>query len=189
MRLRTRPSRRRGSTLVESALVIAVFLLVLFGIFEYCRFLMVLHVTNNAARDGARYASVNVNCPSDQVAAKKAAIEAYTTARMAGIQKNVQGYQVAVYSCDQSGFATSPPKVVALSDPAGKTVDPFKAYNSGTNPLAPWNQAAFTERVAVTIKGTYRPIAPLSIDIGRLKLSIIPDNIPINVTAVMGSEG
>jgi Flp pilus assembly protein TadG len=195
MRLRTRPSRRRGSTLVESALVIAVFLLVLFGIFEYCRFLMVLHVTNNAARDGARYASVNVNCRSDQVATKKAEIEAYTTARMAGIQKNIQGYQVAVYSCDQSGFAISPPKLVPLSEkdaagnPKSTTIDPFKAYNAGTNPSAPWNQAAFTERVAVTVKGTYRPIAPLSIDIGRLKLSIIPDNIPINVTAVMGSEG
>ncbi len=189
MRLRTRPSRRRGSTLVETALVIGIFLLFLFGIFEYCRYLMVLHVANNAARDGARYASVNVNCPSDQVAAKKAAIEAYTTARMSGLQKNVIGYQVAVYSCDQSGFASNPPKVVPKSNPAGTTVDPFKAYNSGSNRLADWNAAAFTERVAVTIKGTYRPIAPLSINMGRLKLSIIPDNIPVNVTAVMGSEG
>ncbi|MBN9523244.1 pilus assembly protein [bacterium] len=169
-------------------MVIAVFLLFLFGIFEYCRYLMVLHVANNAARDGARYASVNVNCPPDQVAAKKAAILAYTTDRMAGVQKNIQGYQVAVYSCDQSGFASNPPQVIAKSSPTGATVDPFKAY-SGTNPLADWNAAAFTERVAVTIKGTYRPIAPLSINMGRLKLSIIPDNIPVNVTAVMGSEG
>ncbi len=189
MRLRTRPSRRRGSTLVESALVIAVFLLVLFGIFEYCRFLMVLHVANNAARDAARYAAVNVSVSSSAVAAKKAAIETYATDRMGGIDRNIQGYQVAVYSCDSSGFASSPPKVVAKSNPAGTTVDPFKAYSSGSNPLADWNAATFTERVAVTIKGTYRPIAPLSIDIGRLKLSIIPDNIPINVTAVMGSEG
>lgn len=195
MRLRTRPSRRRGSTLVETALVIGIFLLFLFGIFEYCRYLMVLHVANNAARDGARYASVNVNCPSDQIAAKKTAIEAYTTARMAGLQKNVIGYQVAVYSCDQSGFASTPPKVVPLSEkdvagnPKSTSIDPFKAYSTSGNPIANWNQAAFTERVAVTIKGTYRPIAPLSIDIGRLKLSIIPDNIPVNVTAVMGSEG
>jgi Flp pilus assembly protein TadG len=189
MRLRTRPSRRPGSTLVESALVIAVFLLVLFGIFEYCRFLMVLHVVNNAARDGARFASVNVNCPADKVAAKKAEIEAYTKARMGGIDRQVQNCQIAVFSCDQSGFATSPPKVIPKSSPAGSTVDPFKAYASGSNQLADWNAAAFTERVAVTVKGTYRPIAPLSIDIGRLKLSIIPDNIPVEVTSVMGSEG
>src|SRR5829696_7424140 len=125
MRLRTRPSRRPGSTLVESALVIAVFLLVLFGIFEYCRFLMVLHVTNNAARDGARFASVNVNCPSDKIAAKKTEIEAYTKARLGGIDKHILGCQIAVYSCDQSGFASSPPKVVAKSNPAGSAVDPF----------------------------------------------------------------
>lgn len=189
MRLRTRPSRRKGSTLVESALVLAIFILFLFGIFEYCRFLMVLHVANNAARDGARYASVNVNCPPTSVATKKTEIEAYTTARMAGIERNIIGYKVAVYSCDSSGFASSPPKVVAKSNPTGTTVDPFKAYSAGSNPLADWNSAAFTDRVAVTVTGTFRPIAPLSIDLGWLQLSIIPDNIPINVTAVMGSEG
>ncbi|MFO0796029.1 MAG: TadE family protein [Gemmataceae bacterium] len=188
MRLTTRPTRRRGSTLVESALVIGVFLLVLFGIFEYCRFLMVLHVTNNAARDGARYAAVNVNCPSEQVASKQAAIVAYTKARLGGIDKHVQGCQIAVYSCDSSGFASSPPKVVAKSNPSGTTVDPFKSYSAG-NPVADWNAATFTDRIAVTVKGTYRPIIPLNIDIGRLKLSIIPDNIPVDVTAVMGSEG
>jgi Flp pilus assembly protein TadG len=188
MRLTNRPTRRRGSTLVESALVIAVFLLVLFGIFEYCRFLMVLHVTNNAARDGARFAAVNVNCPSSQIATKKTEIEAYTKARMGGIDRQINGCQIAVYSCDSSGFASSPPKVVAKSNPSGTTVDPFVA-SSGSNQLADWNAASFTERIAVTVKGTYRPIIPLNLDIGRLKLSIIPDNIPVNVTAVMGSEG
>lgn len=188
MRLTPRPTRRRGSTLVESALVIGVFLLVLFGIFEYCRFLMVLHVANNAARDGARFAAVNVNCPSDQIAAKKTEIEAYTKARLGGIDRQIQNCKIAVYSCDQSGFDTSPPKVVAKSNPAGSTVDPFAAA-SGSNKLADWNAAAFTERIAVTVKGTYRPIAPLSINIGRLQLSIIPDNIPVEVTSVMGSEG
>ena len=56
-----RANRRRGMTLVESTLVLMVFLMLLFGIFEYCRFLMVLHITNNAARDGARYAVVNLD--------------------------------------------------------------------------------------------------------------------------------
>ena len=189
MRLRTRPTRRRGATLVESALVLGVFLLVLLGIFEYCRFLMVLHVANNAARDGARYAAVSVSCRPDQVAAKKAEVEAYTTARMGGVDRHLGGYQVAVYSCDSSGFGTSPPKVVPKSSPAGQTVDPFRPSSSGSNPVADWNAAAFTERVAVTVRGTYRPVAPLGIDLGWLKLSIIPDAIPVTVTAVMGSEG
>lgn len=76
--MRLNRPRRRGVTIVESALVLSIFLMLLFGIFEYCRFLMVLHVTHNAARDGARYAAVNVNCPSDQVDARKTAIQDYT---------------------------------------------------------------------------------------------------------------
>jgi Flp pilus assembly protein TadG len=188
MRLTAR-TRRRGATLAESALVIAVFLLVLFGIFEYCRFLMVLHVANNAARDAARYAAVNTGCPGTTVAGMKAQVESYATARMGGVDRQVQGYQVAVYACDPSGFGSTPPKVVAKSNPAGATVDPFQPYNSSSNPLADWNAATFTERIAVTIKGTYRPVVPLSVDLGWLKLSVIPDNIPVNVTAVMGSEG
>ena len=44
---------RRGVAVVESALVLGVFALLFFGVFEYCRFLLVLHTTNNAARDGA----------------------------------------------------------------------------------------------------------------------------------------
>lgn len=196
MRLAPRPTRRRGSTLVETALVIGIFMLVLFGIFEYCRFLMVLHVANNAARDGARYASVNVGKPNtfnttdytDGSGKVSPSIARYTKERLGGIDRQIQGCQIAVYSCDSSGFASSPPKVVAKSNPSGQTVDPFAA-GGGSNQLADWNSATFTDRIAVTVKGTYRPIAPLSIDIGRLKLSIIPDNIPINVTAVMGSEG
>ena len=45
-------THRRGMTIVETTLALGLFLLLLFGLFEYCRFLMVLHVTNNAARDG-----------------------------------------------------------------------------------------------------------------------------------------
>lgn len=180
MRLAPRPTRRRGSTLVESALVIAVFLLVLFGIFEYCRFLMVLHVANNAARDGARFAAVNVNCPSDRIATKKAEIEAYTLARMGGVDRQMQGCQIAVYSCDQSGFASSPPRVVAKSNPAGQTVDPFAAV-SGSNQLADWNAAAFTERIAVRVTGTYTPILP--------SFLWMQSTAPVKIVAVMGSEG
>jgi hypothetical protein len=168
-------------TVVEAVLVLGVFLMLLFGLFEYCRFLLVLHVTNNAARDGARYAVVNVNCPSDQVATKQTEILNYTTTRMGGVQKNIIGYKVAVYPCDPSGFTMNPPQVIPKSAVTGTTVDPFQPYNASTNPLPPWNQATFTERIAVTIKGQYKPITPTFL--------LMPDLIDINVTAVMGSEG
>ena len=175
--LRTR-TRRRGSTIVESALVLSVFLMLLFGVFEYCRFLLILHVTNNAARDGARFASVNVNCPPDEVAGKKDDIITATNLAMGGTQKNIIGFQVAVYPCDQSGFAQNPPKVIPKSLSTTTPADPFNASDPN-NPA--WNQAAFTERIAVTIRGTYKPITPL--------LLFMPAEIPIDVTAVMGSEG
>jgi Flp pilus assembly protein TadG len=48
--------RRRGATAVEAALVLPVFLLFLFGILEYGRYLMFLQILTNAAREGAHYA-------------------------------------------------------------------------------------------------------------------------------------
>src|SRR4029079_4380776 len=112
--------------------------MLLFGIFEYCRFLMVMHVTHNAARDGARYASVNVNCPSDQIAAKKTAIEQYTKDRMAGVSKNLKNLKVAVYPCDAAGLALTTPIIRSKSTTgASPYPDPF-----GASPYSPWNDAA-----------------------------------------------
>src|SRR5690242_13859677 len=85
---------RRGITVVECTLVLSVFLLLLFGIFEYCRFLLVLHVTNNATRDGARYASVLVSSTATAATTQTQIIN-FTTSRMGHVQKNIEGFQVA----------------------------------------------------------------------------------------------
>jgi TadE-like protein len=45
--------------MVETAVVCSVYLLVLFGVVEYSRFLFFLQLTQNAAREGCRYAVVN----------------------------------------------------------------------------------------------------------------------------------
>lgn len=189
-RLRRR-QRRRGLTAVEAALVMSVFLMLLFGMFEYCRFLMVLHVTNNAAREGARYAVVNVDKPStfdstnysytDSTGATVTSqnIEAYTTSKMGGIHtRNIEGFRVAVYSADPAGLAQTPPVVRPKTKTAGTYPDPFS--NSDPNAL-PWNSAGFTEKIAVTIDGTYRPILP--------SFMFMPATISVRTTALMGSEG
>jgi len=174
-------THRRGMTIVETTLALGLFLLLLFGLFEYCRFLMVLHVTNNAARDAARYATVNVNCPSSQIAPTRAAILDYATARMGGVDRQISGYQVAVYPVDPAGLAQNPPVVRSKTLGTGNPPpypDPFNA----SDPLSPpWNQAAFSEKIAVTIKGTYRPLLPTFL--------LMPSTLSINITAVMGSEG
>lgn len=178
-RLATRRTHhaRRGMTIVESALVLSVFLLLLFGIFEYCRFLLVLHITNNAARDGARHASVLVTSTETASTTRQQIID-YTTARMGGTQKNIEGFQVAVYAVDQAGLDQTPPVIRAKSKTAGVYPDPFNTTDSNH---VDWNSAPFPERLAVTIKGTYRPLMPT--------LLFMPATIPIEVTALMGGEG
>jgi hypothetical protein len=185
-----RRPRRRGATVVESAAVMSVFLLLLFGMFEYCRFLMVLHVTNNAAREGARYAVVNVDKPSDfdHVDFTDAGgrqfdnVQKYTTSRMGGIHtRNIEGFRVACYAVDPIGLSQNPPVVrpkAAPTAPSGAYPDPF----NNTDPArVPWNAAVFTEKIAVTVDGTYRPILPTFL--------FMPDTISVRTTAIMGSEG
>ena len=163
MRLPTRHGRqRRGATLVESALVLSVFLMLLFGIFEYCRFLMVLHLTGNAARDGARYAAVNLSKPAtfnttnytDASGTVYPSISNYTTALMGTMDKNLQGFNVSVSAYDQYG-----------------------AQLAGTT----WNQITFPQQVGVTVSGTYQPITPLFL--------LMPSSIPVSATVAMVAEG
>jgi len=172
--------RRRGVTVVESALVMSVFLMLLFGIFEYCRFLFVLHVTNNAAREGARYASVNVNCSTSQISTMQTAIIAYTTQMMSGAQNNLTGYQVAVYAVDPTGLTLSPPVIrAATASTATPAVYP-NPFNSSDPNAVPWNSAPFPNRIAVTIEGTYTPALP--------SFLLMPTTIPVYITAVLGAE-
>jgi Flp pilus assembly protein TadG len=59
-RASTRP-RRRGAAAVEAALVLPVVITFLFGILEYGRYVMMLQILTNAAREGARYAVEHTN--------------------------------------------------------------------------------------------------------------------------------
>jgi Flp pilus assembly protein TadG len=164
---------RRGVTVVESALVLSVFLLLLFGIFEYCRFLFVLHVTNNSAREGARFASVNINNSS----MTSAQITGYTTMMMSGVQNNISGYAVAVYAVDPTGLTLTPPVIRAASANPPTYPNPFNS--SDPNAVA-WNSAGFPNRIAVSIQGSYVPVTPTFL--------IMPSSIPIYITAVLGAE-
>jgi Flp pilus assembly protein TadG len=166
--------RRRGMTVVECALVLSVFLLLLFGIFEYCRFLLVLHVTNNSVREGARYASVNVNSAT----VTSTQITNYTTQMMSGVQNNISGYAVAVYAVDPTGLALTPTPIIrAASANPPSYPNPF---NSSDPNAVPWNSGAFPNRIAVTIQGNYVPILPTFL--------IMPSSIPISITAMIGAE-
>jgi hypothetical protein len=184
--IRRNKTARRGLTIVEAALVLSVFLLLLFGMFEYCRFLLVLHVTNNAAREGARYASVNTDKPADFPTADFTdgagrtfrSIHQYTRDRMGGTQGNIDGFRVAVYAVDPAGLTLDPPVVRPKSLNPPTYPDPFDPADPNA---VPWNSAPFPDRLAVTIDGSYRPVLPTFL--------LMPSSIPINITAMIGGEG
>lgn len=171
MILRSPSARRRsGATAVEAGIVLSVFLLFLFGIFEYCRYLMTVEITTNAARDGARYAAVNVAKPSnfDTVDYTDGAttyrhIKAHVNLQMAGIQGAIDDYTVAVFACDSDKLALAVPRVEPKS------------------PAVAWNSAQFGERIAVKITGKYKTILPQFLMMGA--------EIDINVAVTMSSEG
>jgi Flp pilus assembly protein TadG len=54
-----KPSARRGAAVVEFALIAPVFLALIFGIIEFGRMLMVEQILVNAAREGARAATIS----------------------------------------------------------------------------------------------------------------------------------
>jgi len=65
-------SKRRGAAVVEMALILPVFFMVILGIVEFGRAMMVAQIVTNAAREGAREAILSGSTNqgiSDQVAA------------------------------------------------------------------------------------------------------------------------
>lgn len=176
-----RKNRRKGMNVVETALVISVFSTFFFGIFEYCRFLMVIQVAQNAARTGSRYAAVNSTCAPSAVASTQTAIINLTTAQMGGISENITGFQVAVYPVDPVGLALTPPIIRSKTlSTASPPVYP-NPFNSSDANNPPWNSTSFGNPIAVTIEGSYVPFTPV--------LLFMSSSIPIYVTAMTTSEG
>jgi Flp pilus assembly protein TadG len=89
--VRQRARRRRGATLVETAVVLSTFLLFVFGVFEYGRFVMTRHLLENAAREGARIAVVSTDSLTT------ADIEALVRAKLTG---QVSTATIQVYKAD-----------------------------------------------------------------------------------------
>jgi Flp pilus assembly protein TadG len=131
----TRPqqpsARRRGATAVETAVVISVALLFIFGIVEYARLVYFFHVADNAAREGARYAVVHTGDGTTT-----AQVQAVVTAAMSGQQASLNSgtYAVNVYNAD-------PTTGLAIANTA-------------------WTDAPFAGAVGVEVTGTYKFILP-----------------------------
>jgi Flp pilus assembly protein TadG len=151
---RPRRSRRArsGAAIVEASLVISVAFLFLFAIFEYSRLFMTLNVVENAARAGARHACVQftANRSAADIAAITQEVEDFTIDAMGGVDRQLEGIGVEVLK-----------------------LDPATGADAGS-----WNNARFSESIAVRVTGTYRPGFRL----------FMPATLPIRIQAFMASE-
>ena len=182
MRLQPRGRRRDGATSVEFACVALLLFLLLFGILEYGRFLLVHHLTTNAARDAARFAVVRtnggvlltepdgtlINEPDAVTTAHVTEVwrtgtfngRAYGTG-MCGMEGNLEGVAVQVFAVPDADLYATPPDLAAAGKPA-------------------WNAAGFHQQIAVQVTGTYKPVL--------VDLLGLPAEVPVRVTVLMGSE-
>jgi hypothetical protein len=135
---------------------------------------MFLHVSTNAIRDAARYASVNVDKPANfpttnftQGAVTYPSIESYALNRLGGLDRMLDaGFTIQVFPCDPTQLALTPPVI---------------APKGGTIGATAWNAASFTERICVRLTGTYRMYLP--------SFLLPTPTINVNIASVVGSEG
>jgi Flp pilus assembly protein TadG len=83
---------RRGATAVETGLVLIPMLMLLFGVFEYGRFLLDRNVLDNAAREGCRYALANNNTDPNVTTS----VQTIVNNVMGGRQNAFTGFTVTV---------------------------------------------------------------------------------------------
>jgi len=95
--------KRSGAHLVEFAFVAIILALFMFGILEYGRFVFFLQVTNNAAREGARYAVVHTGDGTTLTD-----IQNYIKGQLAGRDSELANYQVTIQDVDpNTGIAVT----------------------------------------------------------------------------------
>jgi Flp pilus assembly protein TadG len=163
MKIASLRRKRLAATAVEFAVVAPVLLFVLLGIFEFCRFLMVKQLAENATREGARHA-----------VARTDTLQTGTT--VASIQAQVTNYLL------QAGFNLKN-KVIRVykSNQAGEPLDLNGNVVANVAQAASWEQTRFGEYICVTLDGDFEPIVPSF-------LNLAP-TMKVNTAVVMCSEG
>lgn len=174
MRMQSRRQGRRGATIVEFVFVAVLLFMMLFGILEYARFLFLYHLTNNAARDAARFASVHTgggtmpgepaNITADDVKLVwRTGVfnNTHYGVGMVGMENQITGWAVDVFAVPDADLYAPTPNL----DPVGKPV---------------WNTATFHQQIAVRVNGTYRPVLP--------NLIGLSSDIPFTVVVLVSSE-
>jgi len=91
--------------MVEMAVVLGVFILLLFGIIEYCRMIWCQQVMTNAAREGTRYAVVHTD---DSTVVQDT--EDHTKQYLKGTENSLTNVDVLVYKAGPTGNNIGSPR-------------------------------------------------------------------------------
>ncbi len=83
--------KKEGAAIVEMIVVLVIFLMMFMGIIEYGRYYYLVQVSNNAVREGARYAVVHTG---DGTTATQ--VSDLVTTKMNGTENMLSGYTVSV---------------------------------------------------------------------------------------------
>jgi Flp pilus assembly protein TadG len=120
---------RRGAAVVEFAIVAPVFFLLVFGMIEYGRMVMVQQVLTNASREGARYAVIQSTNDTNAVETK---VKDYLTSA----KLNAAASTVTVTWPASGGSGSAQPVTVSVSIPFGQVSWlPSPMFLSSTTPL------------------------------------------------------
>jgi len=163
--------KRRGAAVVETAMVLAVTILFLFGIIEYGRYTMFRQIIENAAREGARLALVQSG--NSNTTAVVAAVRARVDAAIPTVAKNqlfdIRSPNISPPPGTQPWAADN---TFAATDLVNSNVAVFCAQQNGnfalyvdpnTSPprTGKISEARFGDNVAVQVQAKYKPIFPI----------------------------
>jgi Flp pilus assembly protein TadG len=193
---------RGGAAAVEFAVVAIPFFMLVFGIVEYCRYLFVREMSENACREGARYAAARSSAinPSTGAVYTVANVQAQVQALMGGVQNQIQNNanianpftvttntaasDILVFRCSiTTGASQSTPTTITPQDLTYTFSS--NTYSTTNYTLSTWwnasfNDARFGDPICVMIRGQYNTIGG--------GLFFMPSVIQLKFYSVMNSE-
>ena len=156
VRHRKRPIRR-GATVVEAAVVMVLFLMFLFSIIEYGRYLGLRQAAENAARHGARWARCNTN---------------YN-----GINGLPLGDKTIVVQRIREALGPGSANNIVESQLTGDAINVYKINPATQANIGAWDTANSSDSIAVEITGQYRWVVPnflmLASDVWNVRVRVI----------------
>lgn len=159
--------QKRGQTIVEFALMLPVFLVMLYGIIEFARYMQAYLTVQHAAREGARYA-VTGRSLTGNPADRPQSIVAVTRRAAAGL--------LITPSNDTPAYEANA-SVPGLLD---VWLNPQDAVDPATRP-----KPFVPEPITVTVTYNYEPIVPVNLNVLGNRITIIPPLLTVVGRATM----